>query len=466
MILQLKNRKFFSQEKSIKNDFVIKPAIITCFILFLTSSWIYSQVLDPGNDSDMVPATNWEISATFDISGLSKDTYPNFFTIFNARWKPAIPDSEGWFNIDRMRGTADVSAYGAYGRLFFICKEELNYKIKVEFQEDVSIFMNGKLIMNNDFNSYDPAGSLDFEIVSKEGLNELFIFLISRSRNWNFRITSSPELKSHHKDHSLSDILWETESILLSPESVLFDPGKNVYYVSSYDNMYYKHGHPTGYISRYSREGKLLDQEWIKGLFAPTGMCVKNQMLYVVTRFGVVVFDTKKGDYIRQYDIPGADFLNDMAVDSLGRIYITDSSGDPEKPDIYVIEKNEVKPWLQSDMISNANGIYEYRGKLLVGNNGEGLFQAIDLENKNITTICSLGTGTIDGIRVDHQGNWLVSHWEGKIFRITPQGEITEIFDTRLIGNNAADFEYMMKDNLLVIPTYTGNKIIALKMKY
>jgi sugar lactone lactonase YvrE len=230
--------------------------------------------------------------------------------------------------------------------------------------------------------------------------------------------------------------------------------------------MYYKQGYPTGYISRFSTDGKMLDHEWIKGLFAPTGMCLNNHKLYIVTRFGVVVFDTKKGEYITQYDIPGTDFLNDMTADSLGRIYISDSSADPGKPDIYVIENNEVKSWIQSDSISNTNGIFAYEGKLLIGNNGEGLFQAIDLENQNITTICSLGTGTIDGIQVDYQGNWLVSHWEGKIFRITPMGELTEIFDTRLKGYNAADFEYNKKDNLLVIPTYVGNKIIAMKLKY
>lgn len=460
-----KTRKFFSLAKLGKNDFVIKPEIITCCFIILISSWIYPQDGDLVGDQAMIPAYNWEVSATFDISGLSKDTYPNFFTIFNARWKTLLPDSEGWLNIERKRGSADVSAYGAYGRLFFICKEEAGFKIKVEYQEEVSIFLNGKFILHHDFNPGNPVGSFEIEIESKAGLNELFIFLISRSKNWKFRVTSFPELKSHPVDYTLSEILWETENNLLSPESVLYDQENNVFYVSSYDNMYYKQGHPTGYISRFSRDGKVLDHEWIKGLFAPTGMCLNNNKLHVVTRFGVVVFNTKKGEYITQYDIPGADFLNDITADSLGRIYITDSSGDPEKPDIYIITNNEVKKWLQSDLISNANGIFVHQGKLLIGNNGEGLFQAIDLENQSITTICSLGVGTIDGIRIDNQGNWLVSHWEGKIFRITPQGEITEIFDTRLNGYNAADFEYVRKDNLLVIPTYVGNKIVALKLK-
>jgi len=160
------------------------------------------------------------------------------------------------------------------------------------------------------------------------------------------------------------------------------------------------------------------------------------------------------------------EFLNDIAVDSLGRIYISDTSGDPDKPDIYILENNEVQPWYQSEQVSGTNGIYVYRGKLLIGNNGQGLFQAVDIDDKSITTICSLGAGIIDGIRIDNAGNYLVSHWEGKIFRITPQGNITEIYDTRLAGYNAADFEFTGKSNTLLIPTFLGDKVAALRLVY
>jgi sugar lactone lactonase YvrE len=411
-------------------------------------------------------AGNWELSSTFDISGLPKDTYPHFFTIFNARWDTVTTGNEGWVNIEKKRGTADVSAYGAYARSFFLCQEDFNYNIKVEYTNEISIFLNGKFILYNDKKNDEPAGSFEIEISPKKGLNELFIFIISQSSDWKFRVMSFPEMTSLPVNHDLSEVIWETESNLLTPESVSYDPEYDVYYVSNYDYMYYAKGYPTGYISRVSPDGKIKDQVWIKGLFAPTGICVYGNRLYVIVRNGVVVIDIKKGDYITQYDIPDTDFLNDITVDSLGRIYISDSSGDPGKPDIYILENKEVKPWLQSESVSNTNGIYVYHGKLLIGNNGEGLLQAVDLDDKRINTICSLGAGTIDGIRVDNQGNYIVSHWEGKIFRISPQGQITEIFDTRLEGYNAADFEYTGKSNTLFIPTFLGNKVTALKLRY
>ncbi len=413
----------------------------------------------------MKSAGSWELSSLFDISGLALEQYPHFFTIFNARWDSVSQNEKGWINIEKSRGIADVSAYGAYARSFFICHDPLNYSFSIEFSEEISIFLNGKFILHKENNNEIPSGPIEIEAITRRGLNELFVFIISRSQDWKFRILSSPLLVPLYSDHSRSSIVWETEASLLTPESVIYDPENDIYYVSNYDYMYYTKGYPTGYISKVSSDGRILEKEWIRGLFAPTGMCVVANRLYIVVRNGVVVVGTRKGNYITHYDIPDAVFLNDATADSLGRIYITDSSGDPAKPDIYILENKQVKSWFQSEAVSNANGIHEYRGKLFIGNNGEGLFQSINIKDKNIETICSLGPGTIDGIRPDTAGNWLVSHWEGRVFRISRSGQIAEIFDTRQQGNNAADFEFSAQSGTLIIPTFLGNNVTALKIK-
>lgn len=439
--------------------------IILLLLSSLLSGMIYSQEYYEIDDFPMAPVNGWELSATFDISGVPWDTYPHFLTIFSARWEQANPDSAGWINIIRRRGI-DTSAYGAYVRTFFYSGEDTRYKIRLEYIEEVSLFINGRFMQHARKNSKTPSGIIEIEITAKQGLNELLLYIISRSSNWRFRVLSYPMMRSHEVNHALAQVSWETESSFLTPESVQYDEKNDLYYITSYDYMYYTKGSPSGYISKIDRNGKILDLEWIRGLFAPTGLCLYKNRLYVTVRNGVIVFNTKKGDYITQYDIPNAEFLNDIAVDSLGRVYISDTSTDPDKPDIYILENNEIQPWYQSEQVSQTNGIYVYKEKLLIGNNGEGLFQAIDLENKSITTICSLGAGTIDGIRIDNNGNYLVSHWEGKIFRITPQGDITEIFDTRLAGYNAADFEFSDETNTLVIPTFLGDKVAGLKLNY
>jgi hypothetical protein len=441
-----------------------KKILYIVIILIVIPAYLNPQE-DRVAEQKMTPVNKWELSSLFDISGVTLEKYPHFFTIFNARWDSVSKDEKGWINIERNRGIADVSAYGAYARSFFICQDPLNYSFRIEFSEETSIFLNGKFILHKDNRIESTSVPVEFEAVTRRGLNELFVFIISRSTDWKFRVLSSPALIPLHSDHSESKVISETEASMLTPESVIYDPGNDIYYVSNYDYMYYTKGYPTGYISKVSPDGKIIEKEWIKGLFAPTGMCVVDNRLYIVVRNGVVVVGTKKANYITQYDIPDAVFLNDATADSLGRIYITDSSGDPAKPDIYILENKEIKPWLQSEAISNSNGIHEYHGKLYIGNNGEGLFQAINIKDKSIETICSLGPGTIDGIRPDNAGNWLVSHWEGKIFMISRSGEITEIFDTRIEGYNAADFEFSNQSGKLYIPTFMGNKVTVLKIK-
>jgi sugar lactone lactonase YvrE len=439
--------------------------IITILFLFALPGRIFSRGYHTIHDLPQAGVTGWELSATFDISGLPRDTYPHFITIFNARWEQVNNDSSGWINIFRRRGV-DTSAYGAYGRTFFYSGEDTRYQITLEYSEEISVFFNGKFIYYSGDKGKRTTGSVPLELNAMRGLNELFVFVVSHSSDWKFRISSCPVMVAPEVNHTLTHLLWETESNLLTPESMQYDPQYDLYYVTSYDMGYYTKGSPSGYVTRIDRNGKIIDHQWIKGLFAPTGMCIYKNKLYVTVRHGVIVFDTKKGDYITQYDIPDTEFLNDISVDSIGRIYISDTSRDPDKPDIYIIENEEVRSWYQSEQVSQTNGIYVYRGKLLIGNNGQGLFQSIDLEDKSINTICSLGAGIIDGIRIDNNGNYLVSHWEGKIFRITPQGDITEIFDTRPEGYNAADFEFSGESNTLYIPTFLGDKVAALKLDY
>ena len=170
----------------------------------------YAQEIEQTDHTEMWPVNKWELSSTFDISGLPMDTYPHFFTIFNARWDTVTPGNEGWINIERKRGTADASAYGAYARSFFLYQEDFNYNIKVEYTEEISIFLNRKFILYKDKKNDEPAGSFEIEISPKKGLNELFIFVVSQSSDWKFRIMSSREMKEHHGDHTLSEVIWES----------------------------------------------------------------------------------------------------------------------------------------------------------------------------------------------------------------------------------------------------------------
>lgn len=96
---------------------------------------------------------------------------------------------------------------------------------------------------------------------------------------------------------------------------------------------------------------------------------------------------------------------------------------------------------------------------------GDGMLKRIELKTGRIEDILSFGAGVLDGLRVDDEGNLLVSHWEGRLCRLSPVGEVTEILDAASQGWNVADFEYLPEERLLLIPTFLDNRVRAVRLK-
>ncbi len=89
----------------------------------------------------------------------------------------------------------------------------------------------------------------------------------------------------------------------------------------------------------------------------------------------------------------------------------------------------------------------------------------IILVDERLSTITCLGAGINDGIHVNNAGNYLVSHWEGQVFRIPPSGDVVEILDTSRQDRICADFEFVKDSNLLVIPTFLGNTVAGYRLQ-
>jgi sugar lactone lactonase YvrE len=71
----------------------------------------------------------------------------------------------------------------------------------------------------------------------------------------------------------------------------------------------------------------------------------------------------------------------------------------------------------------------------------------------------------LDGIKVDTDGSYFVSHWEGQVYRVGPDGVPVEVLDLMPEGMNTADFEYIADRRLLIVPTFLGNRVIAYRVK-
>src|SRR5690606_39167129 len=137
-------------------------------------------------------------------------------------------------------------------------------------------------------------------------------------------------------------LLWETDSSLLVPESVLPDLQNQVLYVSNIDGKDPWGTDGKGSIARLSYEGKILEREWVKGLNAPKGMGILNGKLYVDDINSVVVIDIKSGTIDQTIHINSAKGLNDVAVSADGKVYISDSNTKV----VYEYADNAVKTFL------------------------------------------------------------------------------------------------------------------------
>jgi len=249
---------------------------------------------------------------------------------------------------------------------------------------------------------------------------------------------------------------WETTTELLVPESVCFDPAGNVLYVANIN------GKPTdkdgnGFISKLSTDGKILELKWVTGLNAPKGMGIYKGKLFVTDINRVAEIDIKSVKILRYYDFPEARFLNDIAVDQNGTVYISDMMG----TSIYRIYDGKSEKWLDDKFITAPNGLFIDENQLMIGCNK--IIRA-GITDKKITTWLT-NTGAIDGLKGTGDGRYLFSDWTGNVYLIGTDEKIEKILDTSSAGINAADIEFIPSMKLLLVPTFNDNRVMAYEFK-
>lgn len=245
---------------------------------------------------------------------------------------------------------------------------------------------------------------------------------------------------------------WETEAVLTTCESVLHDEAKDVLYVSNINGAPdAKDGN--GFISKVSLEGQVTELSWVKGLDAPKGMGLDDGKLYVTDIDRVHEIDTETGKIARTYPVDGAKFLNDITVDN-GKVYVSDSRGGS----IYVIEDGKVSTFLSD--LQGPNGLYADNGNLLVALWDAKTLNTLDPSSKEITKRTD-GIENPDGIEAIGSSEYLVSSWNGIIHHIDSDWNRTVLLDTRQDTVSSADIEYIKSKNLLLVPTFFKNKVVA-----
>ena len=261
-----------------------------------------------------------------------------------------------------------------------------------------------------------------------------------------------------HSEIALPTIskVWETPQSLRVPESVFYDSIDDVIYVANIN------GHPldkdnNGFISRLSTSGDILDLKWVEGLHAPKGMGIFDGRLYVSDIDQVVKIDIDAARILNRYEAEGAEFLNDIAIDKSGVVYISDMS----KNRIYRLKDNQVDIWLELDQ-KGPNGLYVENDRLLIGTS-ESIIAA-NLADGVVRTFVE-NTCSIDGLVPDGKGNYIISDWTGRTYLVRPGAKHVVLLDTGPSGMNAADIEFVIPKRLLLIPTFFDNRVVAYELR-
>ena len=407
---------------------------------------------------------DWEVSRPLKRHLLDFDRYPDIRALGASPWTKVAAQPDGVLDISRTYGRLGAEPDGILARTVVHADKEGPRKYWFGYSDEASIFLNGRLVFygNSAYRSRDTSflgiiGYYDaLSLPLKKGSNEILFVIGEASGGWGLVLQDATAV---HKAAGV-EALWETGRDFLIPESAAYDPASDAFYVSNYDGYNPSRGAGLQHISKLTPEGKVAGLQWVSGLNNPTGLAVRNGRLYAVERAGLVEIDISSARIVGRTALPGAGFLNDVAVADNGDVYISDS----RKGSIYKISGGRAEEWLNSPDIAAPNGIQILQEKLIVGVNGDGCLKTVDLATKAVSVLANLGQGTIDGLESDQKGNLLVSHNEGRVFRVSFDGRVETVLDTTGLRMNIADFTYVPGRNMLVFPTFTDSRVAAYRL--
>lgn len=253
--------------------------------------------------------------------------------------------------------------------------------------------------------------------------------------------------------HSLEKI-WETDTIIPIPESILPDLKNDILYVSLINGGGWIND-GIGGIGKLSLDGKHFDSTWITGLNAPKGLGRFGNKMYAADNSEVIVINIEKGKVEKKIAIEGAKGLNDITVDSKGIVYVSDS----RTAKIWRIQNNVATLYL--DSIHGVNGLKAIGDDLYIGA-GKNFIKAD--KNKKITKVADMPQG-IDGIEPVGNGNFIVTGWSGYIFYVTAGGNIETLLDSHAEKMNTADIGFDPVKKILYVPTFNAKKVVAYRLK-
>lgn len=252
--------------------------------------------------------------------------------------------------------------------------------------------------------------------------------------------------------------VWSSDTTLITPESVIYYSEDNILYVSCIGAVPPDAKDGDGYIAKVSPEdGSVIDPMWVAGLDAPKGLGITDGKLFVTDIDQVVAIDIATGEIVAKYPVEGATFLNDIDISSEGDVFITDSGTDK----LHLLKDGTVTTILNESAFGRPNGLLHLGSSLYMSTSRSGNFYKINTADWSYSIVTDSIFGG-DGVELVGS-DYLVSSWMGEIYYVKDDGDKTLLLDTKETAN-AADIDFVAATNMIYVPTFFGNQVVAYKL--
>lgn len=223
-----------------------------------------------------------------------------------------------------------------------------------------------------------------------------------------------------------------------------------------------------GYVSLLNPDGSVHTTKWIGAtrdgltLNHPLGSAIHNGTLYTADIDVVRTFDLATGKPGKAYPVEGSSFLNGIAVNKEGTIFVSNSR--PEFRVYQITADGKVSLFVDGDPLNIPNGVaIDQDGNVVVVNVGNNDVMTFDPASGKLIRTEHAAEGGNDGLVILPDGTKYVSSVRfGSVSKISP-GKPAQVIASGI--PSAASMGYDSKQKQLIIPMNNNNAVAFLKLE-
>lgn len=255
------------------------------------------------------------------------------------------------------------------------------------------------------------------------------------------------------------ELIWQTDSLLTTCESVLYDKATQTIYVTNVNNGPWEKDN-NGFISTINTKGEITKLKWLEGLNAPKGLGLYNGKLYVNDIDDLIEVDIESRKKSKIYTIENNPQLNDITVSPEGVVYSSGSNSNK----IHKLENGRLTVFASNPEGKRLNGLLWQKEGVYYADFAESVFGLVNHEAPSFKMLTK-DIGKADGIVRLENGDFITTGWSGQIFYIYAKDwSAVKLLDTREQNISAADIDYIPETQTLLVPTFFHNRVMAYKL--